>query len=370
MPFGPPNSSLGRHPATVQALTRSSLARAQGVIGHALETRPAPLPYRPQPTPVQRAINAPSSRSGITQAKGLSGFGLERRPTPPVYKPQARGVQASSVTTRPAQSQARSSARWQGSIPSAPQHKLPAPVFFAHQSTKKGVPTIHRALRSAAVQRYTGYTGNEFGQPGKLSENENYFVPDDGSFLYAATTAAMPRNSTQGSATALKGQRVYHAYVSEAFFEDCLHTAEEIIRAERLETPARHWPKSGIFSEVSATSDKIGISHSDNIAAARGNSLGDDAAPGLGEAYFIVNTQWPRGGAKSPYHAAAVVAMDGNDRVTLEVFASTADAKKRNARGEYAMYSTAGGNGERFHSYWQNRYFKNDSATTVIEPSR
>ena len=70
----------------------------------------------------------------------------------------------------------------------------------------------------------------------------------------------------------------------------------------------------------------------------------------------------------SPYHAAAVVAVDGSDRVTLEVFATEETPTSRTLSGKYEIYSVAVGSGDTFHSHWQNNFFGADSVTTVIEP--
>jgi hypothetical protein len=219
------------------------------------------------------------------------------------------------------------------------------------------------------IQRYTDYTGTEFGSSGKLSENGNYFLTAGSDVLYVAKTATAPRNSARKTtlSNCTNGTKEYEAYVSEKFFKDCLHTAEEIINAKKLEDKSGG-PASGDFSKVSSTGTAFGASDAENITAAKNAQLDDAANPGLGNAYVIVNTKWTTGGgATSPYHAAAVVAVDGNDRITLEVFANTQDAKARNTAGVYGMYATGSGSGSKFHSFWQKQYFGKDSITTVIE---
>ncbi|APU16184.1 MULTISPECIES: hypothetical protein [Actinoalloteichus] len=64
-----------------------------------------------------------------------------------------------------------------------------------------------------------------------------------------------------------------------------------------------------------------------NIDAARSfaGPRDDAAAPGLGEGFLIISTKMADEVTFDffPYHAAAVVGVDGNDRVTLEEWAAT-----------------------------------------------
>jgi hypothetical protein len=209
-----------------------------------------------------------------------------------------------------------------------------------------------------------------------LSQNGNYFIPDSsGAAVYVAQTATRPRDSVEdkGAGAIAANGKTYYKWVSRDFVRDCLHTAEEIINGTDLE------PHAGVYSKVLGTTSDFGNSDAENIALAESAHASDaKAAPGLGHAYVIVNKSWlekpkrRRGRrrappqVKSPYHAAAVIAVDGNDRITLEVFANHEDGKNRNTKGDYRMYTT-GAAGETFHSFWQRTYFKSKSATLVIE---
>jgi hypothetical protein len=221
------------------------------------------------------------------------------------------------------------------------------------------------------VQRYSVTDIKELGGLGKLSEGGDYFIPgSSGKLIYAATTAAAPRNSDADKAAPIAANsKNYQGYVSKKFFKDCLHTAEEIINRKDLT------PHVDVYSKVSGTSEEFGNTDADNIRLATSHARDDKADPGLGHAYVIVNKKWlTKSGQKRkrskvlyPYHAAAVVAVDGKDRVTLEVCATGADAKLRDTDGEYSMYTTTG-TGKTFHTHWQDEYFGSDSATVVIEP--
>lgn len=68
-----------------------------------------------------------------------------------------------------------------------------------------------------------------------------------------------------------------------------------------------------------------------------------------------------------PYHAAAVVAIDGTDIVTLEVFARGTDARQndRSASGRFEMYSATGATS--FHSVRStNKTFVGTNPVTMV----
>lgn len=298
----------------------------------------APPVYRPQPVPK------------VLQRKTLPGQSPHpvqppRQPiAPPVYRPHAK-----PAIVQPKIVQAKLAAPARIKTPSPPP-----PVY-------RPQPKPNAPRPNAVVQRYTTPDIKELGGKGKLSENENYFVPASfaGDLIYAATTATAPRRSNKYQGEKAARTRRYQGYTSMKFLKDCLHTAEEINKNDELKT-------GGVQSKVSGTTEAFGASDAANITAASSYASDDAAAPAVGQAYVIVNKKWPKG-PKYPYHAAAVVATDGNDRVTLEVFAGTSDASARNTYGKYSMYATGGGSGDKFHSYWKDNFFGADSATVVIE---
>lgn len=282
------------------------------------------------------AIASAIVRGPIPQMKRPTGSGVEMRPGPPAFRPQA-AVNGANL-----------------------------PLQRARLSGAPSAQPARQRVGSLPIQRYTHYTGPGFGGAGNLSENQNYFIPDSNQQIIYAT--APPLNSapitTLGSVTS--GSKTYAPYKSTLFFKDCLHTAEEIINGRNLEDVTTGLPSSGDFSKVIGTGETFGVSESKNIKAVRNHSLGNNANPGAGQAYLIVNTKWP-GGVTSPYHAAAVVAVDGKDRITLEVFADSTPGTVRNQQGTYAMYTTGSGSGDKFHKHWKDRYFGHFSLTTVIE---
>lgn len=199
---------------------------------------------------------------------------------------------------------------------------------------------------------------------GKISENKLYFVTNDNKRIFVKSGVDQPSNSKSvARATMQVDGKQYQGYESEDFFKDCLHTAEEIINSKQLQT--KKGPEDGVFSKVEATGTDFGVGDNENIAAAEASQLDALADPGVLQAYVIVNTQWAKNNDDPyPYHAAAVVAADGDDRITLEVFASNRNAAVRNTKGAYRIYSTTT-NTQTFHEVWKPA-FKNKTATTVI----
>ncbi|MFF0149448.1 eCIS core domain-containing protein [Amycolatopsis sulphurea] len=130
----------------------------------------------------------------------------------------------------------------------------------------------------------------------------------------------------------------------QLFLADCLNSAEEVMYKKPLlphiddkSSPIKH--KGHIASKITwgtyETLRYIGASNKENkkfaeeYRDARKKKPGKTdytEAPRPGQAFLIVRLALPKGG-ESPYHAAAVIAMDGRDRLTLETSAGTVDAK-------------------------------------------
>lgn len=87
------------------------------------------------------------------------------------------------------------------------------------------------------------------------------------------------------------------------------------------------------------------------------------ADPQVGQAFVIVALK-PGNREMSQFHAAAVVAGDGDDCVTLEAFAGATEQLERAAARMY----TVNGGADSFHGYWtgDEKYYEGVSATTVV----
>jgi hypothetical protein len=235
-----------------------------------------------------------------------------------------------------------------------------------HRATlgPRGGQSIQRAAPAVVVGRVNIAA---LGGWGVMSAGQNYFIPDDygGELIYA--TAAPRASVNYGKAPQVTyAAKTWDPYVSRSaaktgkFVQDCLHTAEEIDAGKEL-------AREGVHSKLVGTGEDFGNDEASNIARAKARAQDDAAVPSVGNAYVIVNTVWPRGAA-SPYHAAAVVAVDGNDRVTIEVFASATDGRRTVQNAKYRMYSVGAGGLPKFHKYWVDNYFGANAATIVIEP--
>ncbi|MFE6781450.1 DUF4157 domain-containing protein [Streptomyces sp. NPDC057680] len=207
------------------------------------------------------------------------------------------------------------------------------------------------SLGPAVVQRYhQGFLvapGNEMVHL-KVSQTGQYFMivnEYDTTTIWGSANAAVPRycRPTEQQDVPLTIQvgndtltGVYTEYEPEsAFLADCSHTAEEIMHRRRLQMgqDASRIRGGAVFG---------GEGHNGNVREAlayawrRGAGNGEER-PNPGQAFSIIETMWdmddadhehasPSNESGWPYHVAAVVAVDGNDRITIEQTAGSSDA--------------------------------------------
>lgn len=214
------------------------------------------------------------------------------------------------------------------------------------------------------IQPYTEEQIVALGKIGKVSTNKRYILAYD-DVLYVKNGVPAPHNFIADTDVMIEefkhnGEK-YKAHKHDGLFlKDCLHTAEELINQSELKYA------SGTYSRVRGIKLVFGRDEDRNKEYAirekdKGHPHNEAANPGVGQAYAIVETG-SRG--KYPYHAAAVVAKDGDDTVTIEVSAGSKDAKDRNTQGELHMYEIGGG--KSFHSDCKAIY--NKPVTIVIVP--
>ncbi len=285
----------------------------------------------PRPTP---APHAGAARSAIVPPAGAArhvahAVAQARMAPPPLAKPAAPPVARAVLP----------------SVPHAPR-LTPAP------------PPVPAGSRS--IQPYSEIKLS--GKEGKLSTNGHYFVAGGQLWVHAAATA--PKACSQTIDTIRpKEKGTYYQWVgATSFLKDCLHTAEEIMAGKIFS-----YEKGGIRSQARDSKESIGVSDAENqriaLALSRaGGSVNASADPAAGDAYLIVEV----GALKTyPYHAAGVVAVDGTDRVTLEMFAGTQDAKdsERKFPGKFEMY---GSGAQSFHNTYASSF--TTPATIVLKP--
>jgi hypothetical protein len=155
------------------------------------------------------------------------------------------------------------------------------------------------------------------------------------------------------------GAFVYHEHRPlHPLLQDCLHAAEEIVNGRG---PLR---EGGDYSVVAATGVLFGRGARRNIAAARAvraRAANRAADAGVGQAFVVVNLDG-RGGPY-PYHAAAVVAADGADRVTLEqTRVAAGDRTPRRTSGTTSVYTV--GTAQSFHDVMRDGGYTN--ARTIV----
>jgi hypothetical protein len=289
------------------------------------KSRPAVVQQAPWPNSVLRPAPPPVFRPGAPVLQNAGAFPKMGRP---MMKAAGLSIQTKFPQTRPATG---------------------APPVYRPIAQTKSVVSNGFAQRGA-VQKY------KKAKDGLWSDNDLYFLPGGGGdHLWALSTAAAPlaSNATGGNTTIDK--KKYNEYKSSFLLQDCLHTAEEIMAGGTLKYGA------GVYSKTAdAAGTAFGETAAKNraIATARAALVTSNAAaaPGVGQAFVIARKKAP-GADESPYHAAAVVAVDGTDRFTLEQSANGVDAHKRAlAVGSYDVYSDNDAQGTSFHTRHAGTY--------------
>ncbi|QYX75194.1 eCIS core domain-containing protein [Streptomyces akebiae] len=209
-----------------------------------------------------------------------------------------------------------------------------------------------RGTDTTVVQRFSEVTTAELG-PARVSQNGLYLMTvtpgADTTVIWVAEGAPAPRYCTPTGQSGEIGGRVYAEYEpSTAFLADCAHTAEEIMHQQRLALGQD-------ASEFALGGNQFGLGDRENAEGAMayanarpgGPQANGEERPNAGQAFAIVETAWhgdyerPANTSGWPYHVAAVVAVDGDDRITVEQAADGNDAKARQGyEGIVDMYTS------------------------------
>lgn len=218
-----------------------------------------------------------------------------------------------------------------------------------------------------AVQRYAAanFIIDGGNISGTLSETGKYFLPDGSGNLYAT---APPRfcQDIGGKDYAFNGKTYRYYAPAMQFLDDCLHTAEEIVNGRILAYAKATYTRESTSNYVFGQSDKRNIEIAEYAKANSAGSVDASAAPGVGNAFVIVDTEFEtRPSKRSPYHAAGVIGVDGSDCVTMEVFAHGGSLVNRLTNSSLGIY-TVGGGSTSFHGYWSTGYFKNYNTITIV----
>ncbi|GAA1235280.1 hypothetical protein GCM10009665_26800 [Kitasatospora nipponensis] len=201
-----------------------------------------------------------------------------------------------------------------------------------------------------------------------VSQNDHYAIrQNDGSLWALQGQAVHPAlRLTHVSQDLFNNGAQYDQYqLNRVIVNDCLHTAEEIMNNAVGELRTQAGLHSTIAQNGAGPAD-FGAGYAPNIALAQNypGPRNARATPAVGEAYLSIATTPPADFALSPYHAAAVVAVDGNDHVTLEAWAGPGTS----AGAAASMYTVGGARS--FHRHWAARYFPRGSGqlTVVLSP--
>lgn len=219
-----------------------------------------------------------------------------------------------------------------------------------------------------------------------VTRNRLFVIPKDAegtSFIYVKKDLSQDRQGFPRTAPfRLKrdeekvfslGNHQYFRYeVSCPGVRDCLHTAEELMQRKTLR------PEAGeIYSKEKLTGKDFGDDETEGgkplnrviaeaALAQSPNQVNIFASPQVGEAYAIVRQKAPEAG-ESPYHAAAVVARDGNDTVTLELSAGDEDGVKRDTAPRF-FTQNVGSADTSFHAQMKRVYGRDTAITIVLQP--
>ncbi len=208
-------------------------------------------------------------------------------------------------------------------------------------ATEKSAPVSKAVSFTAPIQMYTTPAGK------KLSATGNFYVKNAApTKLFVKAGVGLGSRGGQiiadGSNENYAGSAYtgYHYYVDDTggFVNDCLGLSEKLAMSNPADTGRAEFraPGSG-----PGEGKVFGNTYTQNTEIATNGAWYEDEAtdPAIGEAYTIVPTVKPGadpyGNVEAPYHAAAVIAKDGTDNITLE-----ADAGVALSRPVFDIYDT------------------------------
>ncbi|MBO1415164.1 DUF4157 domain-containing protein [Streptomyces sp. FH025] len=251
-----------------------------------------------------------------------------------------------------------------------------------------GAP-VERSTGVTAVQRFAEVNTAELG-PARVSQSGLYLMTVqpgvDTTVIWVAEGAPAPRYCTPTGQSGQIAGRTYAEYEpSTSFLADCAHTAEEIMHQQRLALGQD-------ASEFALGGGQFGLSERENAEGATayanarpgGPQANGEERPGPGQAFAIVETAWhgnyerPANTSGWPYHVAAVVAVDGDDHITVEQAADGNDAKARQGHEGIVDMYTAGTdptNGQALPHSFHGRntggpvqHFSAGAITVILQP--
>jgi hypothetical protein len=246
---------------------------------------------------------------------------------------------------------------------------VPEVIWLQRTAGNLAVRELLNQTGQINLQRFAAQAFNIGGAPvgGTLSEGGKYFLPDgplQSPYVFATTAPSWCQ--AVGAPVHFNGSN-YHRYEpQDQFLDDCLHTAEEIVNGQILEIDTATYSKETVTGRVWGQSEGKNIEIAQKAKVKSVGSVDGAANAGIGNAFVIVDTEWiSNPSERSPYHAGGVVGVDGNDRITMEVFASGGSRERRETPARLSMY-TVGGGAASFHGYWSGSYFGRHETITIV----
>jgi hypothetical protein len=245
----------------------------------------------------------------------------------------------------------------------------PEVIWLQRTAGNLAVRELLNQTRQINLQRFAAQAFNIGGAPvnGTLSESGKYFLPGGPlQHPYIFATTAPSWCTAVGGPVHFNGSNYYQCVPQNQFLDDCLHTAEEIVNGQILEIDKATYSRETVTGRVWGQTEGKNIEIAQKANAKSVGSVNGAADAGIGNAFVIVDTEWiSKPSERSPYHAGGVVGVDGNDRITMEVFASGGSRERRETPARLSMY-TVGGGAASFHGYWSGSYFRRYETITIV----
>ncbi|WP_399131655.1 DUF4157 domain-containing protein [Streptomyces sp. ITFR-16] len=237
--------------------------------------------------------------------------------------------------------------------------------------------TAAGSARTGQIQRYTAQDDpalgrvhvTETGQFVVVPEDQVVWVRDD---VPAGQLAAALRSTNQQQVI---GGGTYNGYwLGGPILLDCLHAAEEIINNQvgRLEWGGGEYSTIDTRFRGEDRAEAFGQADATNRRQARGftGERNEAASPQPGQAFVIVAAKPDSTKEMSQFHAAAVVARDGQDCVVLEVWSDNGNPPAQGAA--MAAVYTVDHMSESFHTAYggEGAYFGQVGPITVVVRAR
>ncbi|WP_432039266.1 DUF4157 domain-containing protein [Streptomyces cucumeris] len=229
------------------------------------------------------------------------------------------------------------------------------------------------AIENGCVQRYTEATDTTLGDI-QVTETGRFVIQPGGQHVWVRDDvpagALAPALQGTGQQQQINGATYQQHWLGGPILLDCLHAAEEIInnRVDQLQWGGGEYSTIDTRFKGQDRTEDFGKADATNRRQARGfiGERNESANPQPGEAFVIVACKPDAKKEMSQFHAAAVVARDGQDCVALEVWSDNGNPPAKEAANA-ALYTVT--DMERsFHSAYggEGAYFGEVGPITVV----